>query len=117
VVAGAGFGAGFQGGIRLVLPLAALHERAGVLSVIYVVSYLAMGMPAVVAGFVVVHGGGVLATASGYGLLVMGLAGMALVGLGLTGSLAPPSRAAGAATAIAQVCSRASGRTLAEIPK
>ncbi len=39
-IAGAGFGSGFQGGIRLVVPLAAAHERAGLVSLLYVVSYL-----------------------------------------------------------------------------
>jgi len=39
-----------------VVPLAATHERGGVLSILYVVSYLAMGLPAVVTGFFVVHG-------------------------------------------------------------
>jgi MFS family permease len=80
-VAGVGFGGGFQGALRTVVPLAAPHERAGVLSTLYVVSYLAMGLPAVVAGFVVVHGGGVTATAQGYGLAAMALAALALLGL------------------------------------
>src|SRR6185312_6650410 len=82
-IAGVGFGAGFQGAIRSVLPLAAPHERAGVLSVLYVVSYLAMGLPAVVAGFRVVHGGGVLTTAREYGTVVMALAAVALLGITL----------------------------------
>ena len=46
-VAGVGFGSGFQGGIRTVMPLLHAHERAGVLSVLYIVSYLGMGLPAV----------------------------------------------------------------------
>ncbi len=50
-VSGIGFGAGFQGGIRTVVPQAAPHERAGVLSLLFVVSYLGMGVPAVAAGF------------------------------------------------------------------
>jgi len=37
--------AGFQGGIRLVAPLARPDERAGVLSVLYLVSYLGLGSP------------------------------------------------------------------------
>jgi len=80
VIAGTGFGAGFQGAIRSVLPFAAPHERAGVLSSVYVVSYLSMGLPAVIAGFLVVHGGGVLATAREYGIAVMVLAALALFG-------------------------------------
>ena len=78
VIAGVGFGAGFQGALRSVLPLAALHERAGVLSAIYVVCYLAMGLPAVGAGFLVEHVG-LLTTAREYGVVVMGLAAIALV--------------------------------------
>jgi len=83
-VAGAGFGAGFQGAIRTVIPLAAAHERAGLLSAVYVVSYLAMGLPAVVGGFLVVDGGGLLPTAREYGVAVMALAALALVGTLLT---------------------------------
>ena len=79
-VAGAGFGAGFTGAIRTVVPRAEPHERAGVLSVLYVVSYLAMGVPAVLAGFRVVYAGGVLRTAREYGAFVIGLAVVALVG-------------------------------------
>jgi predicted MFS family arabinose efflux permease len=79
-IAGVGFGGGFQGGLRTVLPLAAPHERAGVLSTIYIVSYLAMGLPAVAAGFLVEHGG-VLATAREYAAVVMVLAALALLGL------------------------------------
>jgi len=81
IIAGIGFGGSFQGAIRSVVPLAAAHSRAGVLSVVYIVSYLAMGVPAVGAGFRVVHGGGLLGTAREYGVAVMLLAGMALLGL------------------------------------
>jgi MFS family permease len=79
-VAGVGFGGGFQGGLRTVLPLAAPHERAGVLSTIYIVSYLAMGLPAVVAGVIVEHVG-VLTTAREYVVVVMVLAALALLAL------------------------------------
>ncbi|MDX6277164.1 MAG: hypothetical protein QOJ72_1292 [Nocardioidaceae bacterium] len=84
IVAGAGFGGGFQGSIRTVVPLVAPHERAGVLSLMYVVSYLAMGLPAVIAGFLVVDVGGVLTTAREYGVAVMTLAAIAAIGLALT---------------------------------
>lgn len=79
-IAGAGFGAAFQGAVRSVVPLAAPHERAGVLSVLYVIAYLAMGLPAVLAGLSVVYGGGMIATANEYGAAVMLLSGLALVG-------------------------------------
>jgi MFS family permease len=80
-IAGVGFGSGFQGGIRLVLPLAQAHERAGVLSLLYVVSYLGMGLPAVIGGLLVVESGGLLVTAREYGIAVILLAAVALAGL------------------------------------
>jgi predicted MFS family arabinose efflux permease len=80
VIAGAGFGAGFQGAIRSVLPLASPGERAGVLSILYVIAYLSMGLPAVLGGLRAVHGGGVLTTAREYGAAVMTLAALALLG-------------------------------------
>ena len=80
-IAGAGFGSGFQGGIRTVVPLAAAHERAGLVSLLYVVSYLGLGVPAVLAGFGVVHGGGLIDTTRYYGAGVVVLAALALVGL------------------------------------
>jgi hypothetical protein len=80
-IAGAGFGSGFQGGIRTVIPLAAAHERAGLVSLLYVVSYLGLGVPAVLAGFGVVHGGGLISTTRYYGVAVIALAALALVGL------------------------------------
>ena len=80
-ISGAGFGSGFQGGIRTVVPRAAAHERSGVLSLLYVVSYLGLGLPAVAAGFLVVHGGGLTGTTRYYGAAVILLAALALLGL------------------------------------
>ena len=80
-IAGAGFGSGFQGSIRTVVPLAAPHQRAGLVSLLYVVSYLGLGVPAVLAGFGVVHGGGLIDTTRYYGAAVMALAALALLGL------------------------------------
>jgi MFS family permease len=80
-IAGAGFGSGFQGGIRTVVPLAAAHERAGVVSLLYVVSYLGLGVPVVLAGYGVVHGGGLVDTTRYYGAAVIALAALALFGL------------------------------------
>lgn len=78
LVAGSGFGAAFQGAIRTLIPLAAPHERSGLLSTIFVVCYLAMGLPAVVGGFLVVHFG-LLPAARAYGIAVMVLAATALI--------------------------------------
>jgi predicted MFS family arabinose efflux permease len=80
-IAGVGFGGGFQGALRTVVPLAGAHERAGVISLVFVVSYLAMGLPAVLAGVLVVDSGGLLETAREYGIGVIALAALALVGL------------------------------------
>ena len=80
-VSGIGFGAGFQGGIRTVVPQAAPHERAGVLSLLFVVSYLGMGVPAVAAGFGATDGLGLLGSARDYGIALILLAGLALVSL------------------------------------
>ncbi|WP_223189905.1 MFS transporter [Nonomuraea terrae] len=49
-VAGVGFGASFSAALRLVFPLAAAHQRAGVVAGIYVVSYVAFGVPIVIEG-------------------------------------------------------------------
>jgi len=78
-VAGVGFGGGFQGALRTVLPLAAPHQRAGVLSIIYVVSYLGPGVPAVIGGFLAVHVG-LLTAGRDYGVVVIALAALALLG-------------------------------------
>ena len=79
-IAGVGFGSGFQGGIRMVVPLAAAHERAGLVSLLYVVSYLGLGLPAVLAGFGAVHDG-LINAARYYGAAVIALATLALFGL------------------------------------
>ncbi|HEU0165696.1 MAG TPA: hypothetical protein VFQ54_11685, partial [Thermomicrobiales bacterium] len=79
VISGAGFGAGFQGAVRMVLPLAEPHQRAGVLSMVYVVCYLAMGLPAVIAGYRVVHSD-VVTTGEEYGVAVIVLVVIAAIG-------------------------------------
>ena len=84
-VSGVGFGSGFQGGIRTVVPRAAAHERAGVLSLLFIISYLGLGLPAVAAGFRIVHGGGLVGTARDYGAAVVLLALIAAGGLLRTG--------------------------------
>src|SRR6185369_6338739 len=84
-LAGSGFGAAFQGAVRTVLPTAKANERAGVLSVVFVVSYLAMGIPAIVAGFFVSHNGALLPTAQHFGAVVETLAAFALLGTLLGG--------------------------------
>lgn len=78
--AGAGFGAGFQGGLRTVVTKAEPHQRSGVISVVYVISYLSLGLPAIVAGTLVVHSS--LATvAEELGAAVIVLATLTAAGL------------------------------------
>ncbi|MFD7409311.1 MFS transporter [Streptomyces sp. NPDC059866] len=84
-ISGFGFGGGFQGGIRLVVPSVEPHERAGVLSLLYVVCYVGLGVPAVIGGVLVVHGGGLVQTSREYGVAVIALALVALTGLLLSG--------------------------------
>jgi MFS family permease len=90
-IAGIGFGGGFQGAIRSVVPLVAPHQRAGVLSVVYVVSYLAMGLPAVIAGVLLVHEGNLVSTTIQYGVAVMVLAALALLGALRPGAVTRPA--------------------------
>ncbi|WP_134730803.1 MFS transporter [Amycolatopsis nivea] len=93
-VSGIGFGAGFQGGMRTVVPLAAEPERPGVLSSIYVLCYLGMGLPAIGAGFLVVYGGGLLNATRDYSLFVITFAVATLImllhGIGTRRSAEPP---------------------------
>jgi predicted MFS family arabinose efflux permease len=77
-ITGVGFGTGFQGAVRSVVNVAAPHERAGTLSIVFIVSYIALGVPAIVAGSMVRHGS-LLATAQVFGAVVMALAAAALV--------------------------------------
>jgi MFS family permease len=79
-IAGVGFGAGFQGAVRTVVPFASPHERAGVLSIVFVICYIAMGIPAVVAGWMVAQHGNIVATAQIFGAVIMALACAALLG-------------------------------------
>ena len=79
-LAGSGFGTAFQGSILTVMPLAAPQERGGVLSVIFVVSYVAMGVPAVIAGYFVARYGDLFLVAREFGAGVMLLTALALIG-------------------------------------
>ena len=80
VIAGFGFGAGFFGGIRTVMPLALPHERAGLFSVIFVICYLAFSLPTIAAGLAVPVLG-MTRTLDIYGAAVIVLAAISLVGV------------------------------------
>jgi MFS family permease len=79
VVAGAGFGVGFQGALRSVIPLAEPQERGALISAIYIASYLAFSVPAIAAGMAVSHFG-LLPVTYAYGLMLMAFAALALAG-------------------------------------
>ena len=80
-MSGVGFDGGFQGSIRTVVPRVAAHERAGVLSLVFVVSYLGLGVSAVAAGFLAVHGAGLIGATRYYGAALILLAVFALLAL------------------------------------
>jgi MFS family permease len=66
IVAGLGFGASYGASLRVLLPLASSHERAGLLSAYFVESYLAFTLPAIAAGLAAPRFG-LVATALFYG--------------------------------------------------
>ena len=80
VVAGIGFGASFLGALRMLLPLAHAHERAGLLSAFYALSYLAFCIPSLIAGLSA-KSLGLITTTNIYGAVVIVLALLALAGL------------------------------------
>lgn len=77
-IAGVGFGAGFQAPLRMLLATAAPTHRAGLLSTIYVVSYLAFGVPSVIGGLLE-PSVGLVPVIAGYGSFIVLAAVVALV--------------------------------------
>jgi len=93
LVGGVGFGASFSGSLRVISPLAAARQRAGLFAAIYLVSYLAFGVPAVVAGLL--RGPfGLLPTVVAYAAVVVIVA---VVGLLVQARLAARPRASAVA--------------------
>ena len=76
VVAGSGFGTSFLGIMRSITPTVGPEQRGELFSSVFVVSYLAFGLPAVAAGFAAPHLG-LERTATTYGLAVVVLSGAA----------------------------------------
>jgi MFS family permease len=81
-IAGLGFGPGFQGAVRSVVSVVAPHERAGTLSIVFIVSYLSFGVPAIIAGSMLRHAA-LLPTAQMFSAAVMALAAAALIATAL----------------------------------
>jgi predicted MFS family arabinose efflux permease len=55
ILAGAGFGAAFLGGLRALAAAIPHHQRAAVMSAFYIAAYTSLSLPAVLAGIVVAH--------------------------------------------------------------
>ena len=96
VVAGVGFGPAFLGAFRMTTAPAAPAERAGLLAAIFIVTYLAFSVPALIAG-VATTKFGLHPTALVYSAVLAGLAaaaaGILLVRPGKTTQPAPASPA------------------------
>ena len=82
LVAGCGFGSGFLGAVRSLVSLASPHERAGLMSAYYVLSYLAFCLPSLLAGNLT-QTFGLVPTTDGYGAVLIVLSLGALLGLKL----------------------------------
>lgn len=78
-LAGVGFGLGFLGSLRTLLPVAQPHERAGLMAAFYILSYLAFSLPAILAG-VLTNALGLTAASYYYGAALIVLAAAALIG-------------------------------------
>lgn len=76
-VAGLGFGPAFLGAYRSTVALAPPGDRAGLITAIYIVSYLALGIPAVIGGIATSHYG-LHDTALVYSVVVAALVAVAL---------------------------------------
>ena len=91
IVAGLGFGAGFNGTLRTLVPLAEAHERAGLMATFYILSYLAFSVPAIAAGTLAGQVG-LQAASTFYGALLVVLACVALAMMARS-STTPATRA------------------------
>ncbi len=81
-VAGMGFGIGFLGALRTLLPVAQAHERAGLMAAFYIMSYLAFCIPAILAG-IATSALGLGTAVTYYGGALIALSAMALIGMKL----------------------------------
>lgn len=78
VITGLGFGAAFSGSLRLIMPLAGPQQRAGIVAAIYVVAYIAFGLPVIIAGQLAAPLG-LMPTVVGYGGATVVLALISLI--------------------------------------
>jgi len=80
VLSGFGFGASFLGAIATITAGVAPHHRAGLMASVFVVGYLGFSLPSVAAG-IAVDTFGLLRTAEVYGVVVVLVALVAVVGI------------------------------------
>jgi MFS family permease len=78
IIGGVGFGASFSGAMRSVAPLALPHQRAELFAGVFLVAYLAFGVPAIVAGQLIAPLG-LLPTVLGYGAAILLAAGVGIL--------------------------------------
>jgi len=55
IIAGIGFGSGFKGALQSVVPLAKPNERAGLMAIFFMESYLANSLPVILAGYMMLY--------------------------------------------------------------
>lgn len=79
-VAGFGFGGGFMGALRAIMPLAPAGGRSSLMAVFYIVSYLSASVPSLIAGLATQRFG-LEATVYVYGSYVIALSLAALIGV------------------------------------
>ena len=77
IIGGVGFGASFSGSLRILGPFAQANQRAELFAAVFLVAYLAFGIPAIILGQLVAPFG-LLATVIGFGgvTLVAAFAGI-----------------------------------------
>ena len=78
IVGGVGFGASVSGSLRILGPLAHLDQRAGLFAAVFLVAYLAFGVPAILAG-VLISPVGLLAVVVGYSAVTIAAASVGLI--------------------------------------
>lgn len=77
LVAGAGFGMSFLGGLRTVMPLAEPHQRAGLMGAFFAECYLAHSMPTIGMGYLAQHTS-ILTATNVYGGVILVLMALAI---------------------------------------
>jgi MFS family permease len=105
-VAGAGFGLALLGVNRTLIALAAPGQRAGLIAAIFIISFLGLSVPVVIAGVATAHFG-LHRTALAYCVAIAALVAVAAGSLMLRRRASPPVRAPASPALVRQRPSRA----------